>query len=660
MKKVVFISLAVVLAAAIAGGIFYFSVLRDGSAKASQAEIPTAVVERGNLTATISTNGNVTLSEQQKLSFGVSGTIKEVKVENGSVVKKGDIIALLDTISLERAIVQAQANLEAAEINLKKTQNLYKASDIMRAESAVFSARSALKEAQQSLDDYITLYDATDLRLAEADLRNAKLNLETALLDQKLNLRIQGQSVKKSYEQEIQEASVARERARLAYRDLIWRVYKVESLIPDTEYHLKLNPMKMGFIAVEAFDKNVEDAYWNWIDADISYQKLIAEEYKNKQSLQNNVDKAKDAINRAEQKLADIKEWPKASEIEIRKARIESAKQTIDKAEADLADIKAGADPLDIALKQNQIDQNKISLDIAKENLDKAKLLAPFDGVIFNLTAEPNQSVSAGTIVMQIVNPSTMRIDVYIDEVDIARVRGGQEADVTFDALPGIALPGKITNVSYVATKQSGVTNFLTYIGLDMSRPMRERPAGSAGVGQRSPGTGQQGPRTGQVSGKAAQGKTGSMAKPGKPAQSKTGSMDKPGKPAQDAAVAASGAATSRPEQPAGAGGTTTGRQRPILRDGMTALVTISTEKREGVLVLPNRAIVSQAGNRIVKVKVGDKVEERQVRTGLTDGSKTEIMSGVEEGETVIIAQQQVRTSPAKPGGGLMPGKIGF
>ncbi len=90
----------------------------------------------------------------------------------------------------------------------------------------------------------------------------------------------------------------------------------------------------------------------------------------------------------------------------------------------------------------------------------------------------------------------------------------------------------------------------------------------------------------------------------------------------------------------------------------MTALVTINTEKREGVLILPNRAITSQARNRVVKVKVGDQVEERPVRTGLTDGSRTEVLSGVEEGETVIIPQQQVRTSPSKPGGG--PVRIGF
>lgn len=657
MKKLAFIIGAVFIVAAIAAGFFYFNEKRNGLARASQTDLPTALVEKGNLIATISTSGNVVLPDQQKLSFGVSGTIEKVIVENGSEVKKGDVLAILDTVPLQRAVAQAQANLEAAEINLKKTQNPYKVSDLIRAQASVVSAEASLAVAQKSLDDYLTLYTDTDRQLAEADVRNARLNLDSVLLDKQLNLRARGGNLSaRSYEQELQDAATAREQAKQDYTKLIWpggkdpktgrrtNIYNLENIIMDTEYHLKLNPKKLGFIAEDAFDQTVEDAYWKWINADTDYQKLKLEEEKNRQTLQNNVDKAKDAINRVEQNLSNIKKWPEASEIELRKNQIQSAKQALTRAEADLADIKAGADPLDIELKKNQIEQNKISLETAKENLEKAKLVAPFDGIIFNLTAEPNQSVSAGTVLMQIVNPSKVRIDVLVDEVDIARVRAGQEAEITFDALPGMVLMGKVGNVSYVATRQSGITNFLTSLELDISRGPQERaprPAGQ-GTGQRTPS------KQGSTPGKTGADRTG-IAKPAKPAQS----VAIPGKPGQDIAIEESGAA-AQPAEPRAQ------RARPVLRDGMTALVTINTEKREGVLTVPNRAITTQARNRIVKVKAGDNMEERQVRTGLTDGSRTEILSGLEEGETIVITPPQVRSNVPVPGKGGFPGKIGF
>lgn len=643
MKKVIFVSLALLLAAAIAGGTFYFNRLRQDSAKASQSVLQTAVVEKGNIIATISTNGNVVLPDQQNLSFGVSGTIKEIKVDNGYTVKKGEVVAILDTISLERAVAQAQANLQAAEISLKKTQNPYKDTDIITAEAAVFSAESSLKAAQKSMDDYMTLYTDTDLRLAEADVRNARLNLESALQDKKLNLRIQGNTVGKSYEQELQSAQTARERARIAYRDIVWRIYKAESLIPDTEYHLHLNPMKMGFIAEEAFDKNVEDAYWTWINADISYQKLVLEKKKNEDTLENNVNKAKDAISKAEQNLANIKEWPKDSEIEARKNQIESAQLAIQKAKANLADIKAGADPLDIELRKNQILQSRISLDTAKDNLDKAILVAPFDGTIFNMTAKLGQEVSGSTTVMQIVNTRRVRIDAFIDEVDIARVREGQESQLTFDALPGLTMPGRVSTVSYIATRQSGVTSFATNIELDLSG---RAPQGSASQPGRA---GAQTPaKPGQVPRTATAAKTGGSSS----TTGGSGNLSKTGQPGQGNITPgqSGGSVSTQGEQ----------RARPVLRDGMTAIVTILTEKREGVLTVPNRAIVTQGRNRIVKVKVGDKIEERTVRAGLTDGSRTEIVSGVEEGELVIVPTPQVRTTPAKVGGSVLPGKMGF
>lgn len=74
------------------------------------------------------------------------------------------------------------------------------------------------------------------------------------------------------------------------------------------------------------------------------------------------------------------------------------------------------------------------------------------------------------------------------------------------------------------------------------------------------------------------------------------------------------------------------------LADGMTADAAITIEKRTGVLCLP-RSVVRASGVDEVSVKVwnGQAVEERTLTIGLRGDSDVEIVSGLSEGEQVVI-----------------------
>ncbi|UCG10607.1 MAG: efflux RND transporter periplasmic adaptor subunit [Dehalococcoidia bacterium] len=74
------------------------------------------------------------------------------------------------------------------------------------------------------------------------------------------------------------------------------------------------------------------------------------------------------------------------------------------------------------------------------------------------------------------------------------------------------------------------------------------------------------------------------------------------------------------------------------LRVGMSADVDIVMEEASDVLLVPERAITEDSeGNTVVMVKVDDQTEERKVFTGLGDGFYTEIVSGLSEGESVVL-----------------------
>jgi HlyD family secretion protein len=74
------------------------------------------------------------------------------------------------------------------------------------------------------------------------------------------------------------------------------------------------------------------------------------------------------------------------------------------------------------------------------------------------------------------------------------------------------------------------------------------------------------------------------------------------------------------------------------LFQGMTGEITFISEETADVLYVSRRAIITDGDNTYVKVRdENGKIKKIQVTTGFTDGTYTEITSGLSEGDTVLI-----------------------
>jgi macrolide-specific efflux system membrane fusion protein len=82
---------------------------------------------------------------------------------------------------------------------------------------------------------------------------------------------------------------------------------------------------------------------------------------------------------------------------------------------------------------------------------------------------------------------------------------------------------------------------------------------------------------------------------------------------------------------------TITDFQEKTLRPEMTTNVTIRLETRKNVLAVPTNAILREQGERYVTVMNDGRTSQRKVRVGWKDNGFTEIVSGLEEGETVVV-----------------------
>ncbi len=84
-----------------------------------------------------------------------------------------------------------------------------------------------------------------------------------------------------------------------------------------------------------------------------------------------------------------------------------------------------------------------------------------------------------------------------------------------------------------------------------------------------------------------------------------------------------------------------------FMRSGMTANVTFTIEKKEKVILIPSEAISFEGAKSVVRIKALESKEGKMVFvvTGLTDGKKTEITSGISEGDILLIPEFKMSNS---------------
>lgn len=142
------------------------------------------------------------------------------------------------------------------------------------------------------------------------------------------------------------------------------------------------------------------------------------------------------------------------AEAETLTQRVASNRARVTLAEAQLAVLERGsrqeqiaASKAQLALAEAQLQQRETQLARSKQGLGDYDLAAPFAGLISGYLVQEGDSVSPGTALATLVDPSRFVVKTAIDEVDILKVKPGQEALVSLDAKPDETLAAKVERV---------------------------------------------------------------------------------------------------------------------------------------------------------------------------------------------------------------------
>jgi HlyD family secretion protein len=155
-RNIIFGILALIL---IAAAVIVFT-----SSKSTNTLYRTVKLERGDISIVVTATGTLSADTTVQVGTQVSGTIAKLFADFNSVVKQGQVIAIIDTTFLQTQVQDAEANLEGtvAKVNqtqrdLSRTQDLFKKSlasqaDYDAARTNYESAVAARKSAKAALD----------------------------------------------------------------------------------------------------------------------------------------------------------------------------------------------------------------------------------------------------------------------------------------------------------------------------------------------------------------------------------------------------------------------------------------------------------------------------------------------------------------------------
>lgn len=131
-----------------------------------------------------------------------------------------------------------------------------------------------------------------------------------------------------------------------------------------------------------------------------------------------------------------------------------------DEEELDLLTAERQLEEARIASPPNVIKERELALKIRQERLERTKLVAPFSGVVADLTAGVGEWIGTSNYLLTLVDDSQLYVKATIDEVDVARVKPGQPAVVTFTALPRKNIKGRVVEIAMLPKTQSDLIFF--------------------------------------------------------------------------------------------------------------------------------------------------------------------------------------------------------
>lgn len=640
-KKITIIGVVVlVVGAAVAIGWLAFATKDNSSSETP--EFQTATVERGDIAVNIDATGTIKPLNIVEISSKASGKILKLNVDAGDYVEKDDIIAVIETTYVQISLEQAEADLKAAEARYQQSEidiQLQKE----QSEIQIRQSRESLAETKKRLEqlkEQIRLEKIANKRGVE----DAKNSLNIANLRYKL---LTSETVREETKKRAQ-ATVTQDKVN---RDLVKKEHDRNIELFDKKF--------ISRASIEASEAQLQSAEARY-NSSVEQMKLVEQP-----ASEVELELSKADIKKAEFSLEVAKERIAAEpsrdmDIELQDQRILQAEDAlklaltnqkqIDRKERDLESSRA-------SLKRSQG-----QLDLRQIEFEDTIIKAPISGTILEKRVEEGQVItsrlssvasSEGQTLVTMADLDTVYVVTEVDETDIGKVQIGQVVTITVEAYPDMPFDGQVLKIAPLGQVIQNITTFevtseLKNVGTTDSRRGRRRDGGGRPSGDMEPITEEQresframrqqrqveGEPKSAMENTTPQESTQETAEPDI-TEAEADSEDDWGKlfiGLLDDTSSDTVPDFTQQEQPEPT-------KMPFLKPGMNASVQISAINKIGILTLPTEAILDMRGNKMVRMigQDGQPGRPLPIVVGVSSFDKVEVISGIAEGDTVVI-----------------------
>lgn len=417
----------VVLIVVLGGGYWIYGKLTSTT---GESRYMTTKVKRGEIVASTSGSGQVSSLSQVDIKAKVSGDVSYIVTKDGQNVSAGALIAKLDDKDAQKSVRDAEVNLESAKISLEKLK-IEKSKENMDADLAQ-SYDDGFNGVSNVFLDLPGIMTGIDNLFFESDINVNQSNIEwyvgrtpnedsgKAVFYKEKFLDSYNIALK-AYEDNFENyKSTSRTSDFLIIEKLILETYDTVKLIADT--------VKDGSNYIDFVNDSIQTHNLN-VPAIIATHKTILGGYTSKTNSH-------------------------LTSLLTAKTDIKNYKDSFLNAN------------LDIQSSTLSVKQKENSLQDAKEKLEDYFIRAPFEGSVTKINIKKGDTVNSGAIVTTLITKSQIA-EISLNEVDVAGIKIGQKATLTFDAIPDLTISGKVADIDAIGTVSQGVVTYIVKISFD-------------------------------------------------------------------------------------------------------------------------------------------------------------------------------------------------
>lgn len=426
------------------------------TATTGEVKYVTSLAKKQTIISTISGSGQVSTTNQVDIKAKVSGDITWVNVKPGDKVYAGQALAGLDNRQAKADLADAEASLIQTKLQFQKDQA-----------TAPIDYQKNLDDLETSKQDLVTAFNDSFNSISNTylDLPGVMTVSQNIIYGYDLSPTASTWNIDtiKNYFSNIDDArekiNILAEKAKSDYATA--RVKYDSSIIS----YKQLTRLSSSDEISRALDQTTDtttaiaqalQSELNLLGAAIDYAQTYS--LRLSSSITTLQTSAKNNLSTTNNDL---------SLLLSQKKTITSTKQNVKTYENNIALLKVGnengSNPISLQIAQNNLVKQEREVENLKLNLSYYTVVAPFAGTISSVSAQIGQT--AGTIASIVTNQQIAELS--LNEIDAAKIKIGQKASLTFDAVETLTLTGTVAEIDPVGTVSQGVVSYSVKISFD-------------------------------------------------------------------------------------------------------------------------------------------------------------------------------------------------